>query len=757
MPRQFMQIVDGPLSVRDEPHTGAQRLGELSIGAIIEIVPGVYESAEGFDWLQHQFGWSVARSTEEGAVFMQPVPEAVAASDPAAVLLTPMPTGHQALDQAPHLYFQVVDGPLIVRALPRISAVRVAELPNGLIVAVDASTRTLADGFIWWRHAQGWTAASTDAGTEVYMQPVAAPPADDPMQLEPEPPATDQIAAAVQLPDLILAHAAAHFFRVILGPVTVRERPDVLSRKIGEIPDGVTLEVVAGSRTVSGDYVYWQHSGGWSAEGRVDGTQQFMIAVENPALPVELPAPTYPTITPDDFRFLKVVNGPVNIRTRPDPASEWVGEIPNNMVIEVEKGTRTVSGGYIYYRHSRGWSALGAASGGSPFMIPIDVMMPDVIVTLPKISSGIFQVVNGPISIRTTPDITAEKVGELLNLTTIEIDRNSETARGGYIWWRHHLGWSAERRADNSQVFMVSAPVMLNPPLPPVGAWDDGTPYRYFEVIEGPVSIRKAPDAGAERIGTLFNHEQIEVDPATRMMLKNFIWWKHAQGWSAERQIAGTRPFMRPLRALTQPPATGGFSPYPIFERYPLALTDVQWIQYFGSTRFAYNLRLQRKFWYDYSQGLHGGFDFGCNRALPVFAGVTGKIIDVQYGTHFYAPNFTRVRVGPFMVIYGHLAGPRPFAAGDEIGPETILGVIDAGGQNHVHLEVRYKNQIVNPLLLMSRDMQGQIIDRWKNVNKHFYRDSIWNQWLTPLDQPLLTLQQKGREVIIGPHAAEPA
>src|SRR5690606_16412479 len=119
----------------------------------------------------------------------------------------------------------------------------------------------------------------------------------------------------------------------------------------------------------------------------------------------------------------------------------------NNMVIEVEKGTRTVYGGYIYYKHSRGWSAMSPASGGSPFMIPIDVMMPDVIVTLPQIPFGIFQVINGPISIRTTPDADAEKVGELPNMVTIEIDKNSMTERSGYIWWRHHLGWSAERKA----------------------------------------------------------------------------------------------------------------------------------------------------------------------------------------------------------------------------------------------------------------------------------------------------------------------
>src|SRR5690606_33316364 len=124
---------------------------------------------EGFDWVQHHFGWSAVRSTEEGAVFMQPVPEAVAVDDPAAVLLAPILAGAEAVDEAPPVYFQVVDGPLSVRAEPRTSAARVAELPQGVIVAADASTRTLADGFVWWRHGQGWSAASTDAGTEVYM------------------------------------------------------------------------------------------------------------------------------------------------------------------------------------------------------------------------------------------------------------------------------------------------------------------------------------------------------------------------------------------------------------------------------------------------------------------------------------------------------------------------------------------------------------------------------------------------------------
>ncbi len=66
---------------------------------------------------------------------------------------------------------------------------------------------------------------------------------------------------------------------------------------------------------------------------------------------------------------------------------------------------------------------------------------------------------------------------------------------------------------------------------------------------------------------------------------------------------------------------------------------------------------------------------------------------------------------------------------------------------------MRYRNQIVNPLLLMPDEMREQIVGRWKDNTKHFYSSVVWDQWKTPFDQPILELQMKGREQIIGPHA----
>lgn len=752
MARQFMQVVDGPINVRSEPDTGARRLGELVTGAIVEIVANKRLEADGFVWVKHRFGWSVERSLEEHAVFMQPAAETLALKDPAVVLL---PADDPSVFAQPQ-YFEVVDGPLVIRAEPSVHAARVGELPQNAVIAVDPASRTLADGFVWWKHAAGWTAGSADGGSEISLKPVAAPAPDEPTVTEEE--AESQTIDAVLAPIAVDLPALAEsttvrMMQVVRGPVSVRERPDVSSLKLGELPQGVTVEVVPGSRTVSGDYVYWQHSGGWSAEGRLDGSQVFMRVVNLASPVVEVPKPDNPAVVPNENRFLKVVNGPVSIRSYPDPASQWIGEIPNEMVIEVAPGSRTVGGGYVYYRHSRGWSASGSADGREVYMIPSDVMMPDVVVTMPDVPVGIFKVVAGPISIRTHPSTSSERIGELPENVTIEVDPKSMTIADEFVWWRHHLGWSVERRVDNRGLFMARVPAMLNPPLPQPGTWPDGSPYRFFEVIDGPITIRKDPDIAAERTGTLFNGEQIVVEPSSRQARGGMVWWRHPQGWSVERPIGGTRVFMQPLKALTRKPSTGGFNPLPIFTRHPLALSDTQWIQYFGNTRFAYNLRVRKLYWYNYCQGLHGGFDYGTNRALPVVAGVQGAVIDVRTDTHVYAPNFCRVRVGPFMVIYGHLADPVQFDPGTTVNPDTVLGHIEAGGQNHVHLEVRYRNQIVNPLLLMPDEMREQIVGRWKDNTKHFYSSVVWDQWKTPFDQPILELQMKGREQIIGPHA----
>ena len=186
------------------------------------------------------------------------------------------------------------------------------------------------------------------------------------------------------------------------------------------------------------------------------------------------------------------------------------------------------------------------------------------------------------------------------------------------------------------------------------------------------------------------------------------------------------------------------------FERLPLSLIQTLWWQYFGNNVYARRIWLQGRQWYKYSQGLHGGLDFGNSRdrSVQIVAGVTGTF---KFHDRVYTrPSGLWIKVGDYTVIYGHLANPRLFRVGDTIQPATVLGELEYGGQNHLHLEVRYKDRwIINPLLLMPEAMRSSIISKFPPSEDYFYRSASWTQWQMPLDQPIITLGGP----IIGPNA----
>ena len=62
------------------------------------------------------------------------------------------------------LRYQVSDGPLSVRATPGTAGARVGELPTGALLVVEADSRTVVDGFVWWKHALGWSAEGSADG-----------------------------------------------------------------------------------------------------------------------------------------------------------------------------------------------------------------------------------------------------------------------------------------------------------------------------------------------------------------------------------------------------------------------------------------------------------------------------------------------------------------------------------------------------------------------------------------------------------------
>jgi len=659
------------------------------------------------------------------------------------------------------LFYQVIDGPLSVRNIPGTAGARVGELPNRMIVEVDAASRSSVDGFVWWKHGGGWSAESSADGKTVFMQTVTQ---------------------AVASPD-----AEPQFYQVVNGPVSIRLNPDATSPKRGELPNGTVIEAL--ERASGGGFAWARHERGWSAIGKVDGTAAFMqptaiapVVTPSPIAPSPVspspiapspiaPSPVSPTtpvtlapatsLAPAGTRFFLVTDGPVSIRENPEAAAKKVGELPNGKIIQVLENSLTISGVFVYWQHAQGWSAEGRTDASQIFMTattaPAETSVPD---KTPEVSVEpeaelirYFQVTDGPVTVRKAPDPVSEKVGEITNGAFIEVIPESRTLNAGFVYWQHSRGWSAERRLGGGAAFMTAV-AELPPPAPvkDLTVLEDGTPIQFFEVIEGPISIRGEPVLTGERLGQFSTGEQFEVVQRSRTENQGCVWWQHSKGWSPERKLGSETGYLTVIPKLTRKVVDG--IPYlPLIVQHPVALVDTQWIQYYGNTTFAQKLRSEGKFWYNYCQSLHGGFDYGTSKPVPIVAGIEGTVIDINLNKATYAPNYTRIKAGPYSLIYGHMARPTMFNIGDRVSPGTVLGFIDADGQNHLHLEVRLGLKVLNPLEIMTEERRNEITGRFKDLPKHFYKGAAWGLWQDPYDQPVLNLQNKGSEVIIGPHA----
>jgi hypothetical protein len=150
----------------------------------------------------------------------------------------------------------------------------------GETILVDPASRTAADGYIWWRHALGWSASETENGSEFYLRPVDA----QGNLIEP-PPAP--VTAPVEAPpvDAPVQPAAPQRikFRVVGISVNVRTEPrtgdETLTDK--KLVRGDVIETDPASRTESSGFIWWQHDLGWSASRAIDGSLLFMEQVDS--------------------------------------------------------------------------------------------------------------------------------------------------------------------------------------------------------------------------------------------------------------------------------------------------------------------------------------------------------------------------------------------------------------------------------------------------------------------------------------------
>jgi murein DD-endopeptidase MepM/ murein hydrolase activator NlpD len=439
-------------------------------------------------------------------------------------------------------------------------------------------------------------------------------------------------------------------------------------------------------------------------------------------------------------KIFEVVKGPLKVRA--EPGGQWIKDINAGAILEVEAGSRREFNGMIWWKHNEGWSAQGNTHGSEVFLRevtntlagnpgkvsmaapPVEVQqVPAVSIPVTETSASsaqpvkkVFQVLSFPVKIRATPSLSSPEIRLLSTGSTVEVDPESRTEAEGYIWWKHSEGWSAEKKADDSQTLM-SLVATVNEAVVTTGAGTAEEPTKKTATITVEVPAMTTGEQTFNVTVTSSAEQGVNV------------------------QVTPNYPNYVDAVDVNKLPLLNG-----LFTRLPVDLKDTQWAQYYGNTQFAFENGTN---WgYDkYFQCLHSGLDFGnSNAAVKVYAGVQGT-----FEKYFNAPgpNAIFVKSGDYTIIYGHLINPAKFEPGAEIKPDDVLGETEPKQLMHLHLEVRYRDKwIVNPLILIAADLRDAFMNKTRH-NQTFCTANGFSQWQSPFDQPVIEFQGKA----IGPHA----
>jgi len=470
----------------------------------------------------------------------------------------------------------------------------------------------------------------------------------------------------------------------------------------------------------------------------------------------------------------EIVDGPLSVRLEAN--GQWLKQYETGHQFVADADTETTVGGYIWIEHDEGWSALRAVDDSRVFAKKVkEEAEPEN--TDPEPTTIHFKT-NRNVRVRQQPTLSGAMVRWLDEGEVIETETSSRTEADGYLWWEHKEGWSASASLDGRWVFMEEVEdieaaeettTTAPPPVPtPQKKEETSEPAKEtttpapapatsekFELqANTDVRVRSEADLSGTHIKWIPAGTVVEFNRASETNNDGYIWLHHADGWSAWKSADGSNPFfvepgtVEKVATMTAdgPDVTTLPGLKTMIKRMPVALDKTHWFQYFGNNVYAFK---NGKSWgYDrYAQGLHSGLDFGNNSEyVPTYAGVEAEFVrEDRYGV--------RLKSGSYTFIYQHLTNTTKFSVGQKVSVDTKIGELDPSSPRlrHLHFEIRYKGSwIINPLYFMSDDMVNQITSKFDPTNPiYFYKSGAWNQWLTPMDQPVIKLGGP----VIGPTA----
>ncbi|MCI0712716.1 MAG: M23 family metallopeptidase, partial [Chloroflexi bacterium] len=682
----------------------------------------------------------------------------------------PSRTYMEAVEELPPLTKFVVkqDGFAVHTGPGETTAKLAASLRKDAVLYADTKSRQTRSKKVWWK-ISGW----------IVERRAELPPRDDDALLMPHNDA-NTVQFLVAAPD-----------RDILGGPAVAEK-----RISSGLRQGAIIDTESGSYLKQDGFV-WRKVNGWVVEREANQPENNAALVRQE---IEVDLDT-------KIRFQVVFPGNVNVRSSPEipprsKKSNVLGEVRTGRIVDAyvydqegNPGPIEDKAGYTWWRHDsghkdnrpdspifNGWTAekhVDVNGTVTTFMkrLDDDALRPTIAFR-----------VNRADPVYLIPDKNAGIMAERLSVGgTIFVDEHSRFEQDGLVWWRMS-GWMAEREGN---VVMGDENAFLQPA-------NEQKFARFRVIFQGDINVRGDAvfvNDDSNVVGEVWTGDILQAYLDSRTEAGDFVWWRHdngrkkehpetriPDGWCAEldngrkkiqflERLPDGNGSNDPIEAFYQQPEEieVNVNLLPgrdrLFDRPPVDLSTCFILQHYGNTQEAFTSRR----YVDVFQGMHSGIDFGILRGkneaadaiVPVYAGVTGKVVEIY--TRFYRPIGVKVRVGSLDIIYGHL-GAHNVSVGMEVRPDMVVGHIanlrelQQGGPDffpHLHFEVRFNKtaaqRCLHPLMFYPAEIRQAIIRTTTSPpTNHFHQSARWGIWGSVLEQPVIKLNGG----LIGPLSA---
>ncbi|MBZ0299585.1 MAG: M23 family metallopeptidase [Anaerolineae bacterium] len=170
----------GRLKVRSQPGLAQRAISSvLQAGEVIQPRADAWRELDGYVWWQHGTGWSAERSLDQRKRYMEDLTPDIARVEPGTPTPAPLPVPTvpwpKPLPTTAQRYWVVALG-VTIRDEPNTNAIRTGRLRQGEELLINPASEVEADGYIWVRHADGWSTVRSLDGKEENMLNIDALP-----------------------------------------------------------------------------------------------------------------------------------------------------------------------------------------------------------------------------------------------------------------------------------------------------------------------------------------------------------------------------------------------------------------------------------------------------------------------------------------------------------------------------------------------------------------------------------------------------